>query len=135
MFEIFKKRSSQKENYSQMMKEKSEELHADKKDQETKKEVTKDIVVAGKYDFKMIVEDVFTISGRGTVATGCVDRGTLKINDEVKIVSNTETKKAVVSGIEMFRKQTNVAATGDNVGILLRGTSVKEVQKGDILIK
>ena len=83
----------------------------------------------------MIVEDVFTISGRGTVATGCVDRGTLKINDEVKIVSNTETKKAVVSGIEMFRKQANVAATGDDVGILLRGTSAKEVQKGDILIK
>ena len=83
----------------------------------------------------MSVEDVFTIQGRGTVVTGRVDRGTLKVNEEVELVGLTETKKVVVTGIEMFRKTLDEARAGDNVGLLLRGIEKEDVQRGQVIAK
>jgi len=85
--------------------------------------------------FLMPVEDVFTITGRGTVATGRVERGQLKLNDEVEIVGLKETKKSVVTGIEMFRKQLDYAEAGDNAGLLLRGISREEIERGQVIAK
>ena len=85
--------------------------------------------------FLMSIEDVFTITGRGTVVTGRVERGMLKLNDEVEIVGIKETKKTVVTGIEMFRKQLDFAEAGDNAGVLLRGISREEVERGQVLAK
>ena len=86
--------------------------------------------------FLMPVEDVFTITGRGTVATGRVERGTLKISDEVEIVGlATEAKKTVITGIEMFRKLLDEAVTGDNIGALLRGIQRNEIERGQVLAK
>jgi len=85
--------------------------------------------------FLMSIEDVFTISGRGTVVTGRVERGTLKLNDEVEIVGLKETKKTVATGIEMFRKQLDEALAGDNAGVLLRGIDRTEVERGQVLAK
>ncbi|MBQ7137322.1 MAG: elongation factor Tu, partial [Bacilli bacterium] len=79
--------------------------------------------------FLMSIEDVFTITGRGTVVTGRVERGQLKLNDEVEIVGIKDTKKTVVTGIEMFRKQLDYAEAGDNAGVLLRGISREEVER------
>ena len=87
-------------------------------------------------DFLMPVEDVFTITGRGTVATGRVERGTLKLNEEVEIVGITEeTKKTVVTGIEMFKKLLDQAEAGDNVGLLLRGIDKTDIQRGQVICK
>jgi len=83
----------------------------------------------------MPIEDVFTITGRGTVVTGRVERGQLKLNDEVEIVGLKETKKSVVTGIEMFRKQLDYAEAGDNAGVLLRGVSREDVERGQVLAK
>ena len=86
--------------------------------------------------FLMPVEDVFTITGRGTVATGRVERGTLKINEEVEIVGiKEETRKTVVTGIEMFRKMLDQAQAGDNIGALLRGVQRTEIERGQVLSK
>ena len=85
--------------------------------------------------FLMPIEDVFTITGRGTVVTGRVERGTLKLNDEVEIVGIKPTKKSVVTGIEMFHKQLDEAMAGDNAGILLRGVTRDEVERGQVLAK
>jgi elongation factor Tu len=86
--------------------------------------------------FLMPVEDVFTITGRGTVATGRVDRGKLKISEEVELVGLTkERKKVVVTGIEMFRKILDFAEAGDNVGVLLRGIQREEIERGQVLAK
>ena len=85
--------------------------------------------------FLMPIEDVFTITGRGTVVTGRVERGQLKLNDEVEIVGIKDTKKTVVTGIEMFRKQLDYAEAGDNAGVLLRGISREEVERGQVLAK
>ena len=85
--------------------------------------------------FLMSIEDVFTITGRGTVVTGRVERGMLKLNDEVEIVGIKPTKKTVVTGIEMFRKQLDFAEAGDNAGVLLRGISREEVERGQVLAK
>ena len=85
--------------------------------------------------FLMPIEDVFTITGRGTVVTGRVERGQLKLNDEVEIVGIKPTKKTVVTGIEMFRKQLDYAEAGDNAGVLLRGISREEVERGQVLAK
>ena len=85
--------------------------------------------------FLMSIEDVFTITGRGTVVTGRVERGQLKLNDEVEIVGLKDTKKTVVTGIEMFRKQLDFAEAGDNAGVLLRGISREEVERGQVLTK
>ncbi len=85
--------------------------------------------------FLMSIEDVFTITGRGTVVTGRVERGQLKLNDEVEIVGLKETQKTVVTGIEMFRKQLDFAEAGDNAGVLLRGISREQVQRGQVLAK
>ena len=85
--------------------------------------------------FLMPVEDVLTITGRGTVATGRVERGTLKLGEEVEIVGIRETKKAVVTGIEMFRKLLDSAQAGDNIGALLRGIDRKEIVRGQVLAK
>ncbi|MBR1376610.1 MAG: elongation factor Tu [Bacilli bacterium] len=85
--------------------------------------------------FLMPIEDVFTITGRGTVVTGRVERGTLKLNDEVEIVGINPTKKSVVTGIEMFHKQLDDAQAGDNAGILLRGITRDEVERGQVLAK
>ncbi len=85
--------------------------------------------------FLMSIEDVFTITGRGTVVTGRVERGQLKLNDEVEIVGLKPTQKTVVTGIEMFRKQLDYAEAGDNAGVLLRGISREDVQRGQVLAK
>ena len=85
--------------------------------------------------FLMSIEDVFTITGRGTVVTGRVERGKLNLNDEVEIVGIKPTKKTVVTGIEMFRKQLDYAEAGDNAGVLLRGISREEVERGQVLAK
>ena len=86
--------------------------------------------------FLMPVEDVFSITGRGTVATGRVERGTLKMSDEVEIVGlTTESRKTVVTGIEMFRKLLDSAQAGDNIGTLLRGIHKNEIERGQVLAK
>ncbi|MDO8608955.1 MAG: elongation factor Tu [bacterium] len=85
--------------------------------------------------FLMAVEDVFTISGRGTVVTGRVDRGTIKLNEEVEIVGLKDTKKTVITGIEMFRKSLDEARAGDNVGLLIRGVEKDDVQRGQVIAK
>ena len=86
--------------------------------------------------FLMPVEDVFTITGRGTVATGRVERGTVKLNDEMEIVGiSEETKKTVITGIEMFRKLLDSAEAGDNIGALLRGIDRDEIERGQVLAK
>ncbi|MDD2434947.1 MAG: elongation factor Tu [Bacilli bacterium] len=85
--------------------------------------------------FLMPIEDVFTITGRGTVVTGRVERGQIKLNDEVEIVGLKDTKKSIVTGIEMFRKQLDYAESGDNAGILLRGISREDVERGQVLAK
>ena len=86
--------------------------------------------------FLMPVEDVFTITGRGTVATGRVERGTLHLNDELEIIGIKEdSKKTVVTGIEMFRKMLDEAMAGDNIGALLRGVNRDEIQRGQCLVK
>ena len=85
--------------------------------------------------FLMPIEDVFTITGRGTVVTGRVERGQLKLNDEVEIVGLKETKKTVVTGIEMFRKSLDYAESGDNAGVLLRGVAREDVERGQVLAK
>ena len=86
--------------------------------------------------FLMPVEDVFSITGRGTVATGRVERGTLKMSDEVEIVGlTTESRKTVVTGIEMFRKLLDSAQAGDNIGTLLRGIQKNEIERGQVLAK
>ena len=85
--------------------------------------------------FLMSIEDVFTITGRGTVVTGRVERGQLKLNDEIEIVGIKDTKKTVVTGIEMFRKQLDYAEAGDNAGVLLRGVAREEVERGQVLAK
>jgi elongation factor Tu len=86
-------------------------------------------------DFLMSIEDVFTISGRGTVATGRVERGKLNLNDEVEIVGLRDTRKSVVTGIEMFRKSLDYAEAGDNAGILLRGINRDDIERGQVLAK
>ena len=85
--------------------------------------------------FLMSIEDVFTITGRGTVVTGRVERGKLKVNDEVEIVGIRPTQKTVATGIEMFRKQLESAEAGDNAGVLLRGISREQVERGQVLAK
>ena len=85
--------------------------------------------------FLMPVEDVFSISGRGTVATGRVERGQVKMADEVEIVGLKETKKTTITGIEMFHKQMDYAEAGDNIGALLRGIAKNEIEKGQVLAK
>jgi len=85
--------------------------------------------------FLMPVEDVFTISGRGTVVTGRVERGVVKVNDEVEIVGLRPTQKTVCTGVEMFRKLLDQGQAGDNVGVLLRGTKREEVERGQVLAK
>ena len=85
--------------------------------------------------FIMAVEDVFSIKGRGTVATGRVDRGKLKVNEEVEIVGLKDTKKTVVTGLEMFRKTLDETQAGDNIGVLLRGIEKDEVERGQVLAK
>jgi elongation factor Tu len=86
--------------------------------------------------FLMPVEDVFSITGRGTVATGRVERGTLKLSEEVEIVGiKEETRKVVVTGIEMFRKLLDEAQAGDNIGALLRGVQRTEIERGQVLVK
>ena len=85
--------------------------------------------------FLMSIEDVFTITGRGTVVTGRVERGQLKLNDTVEIVGIKDTKSTVVTGIEMFRKQLDYAEAGDNAGVLLRGIAREEVERGQVLAK
>ncbi len=85
--------------------------------------------------FLMSIEDVFTITGRGTVVTGRVERGRLNVNEEVEIVGLKETKKTVATGIEMFRKSLDYAEAGDNAGVLLRGINREDVERGQVLAK
>ncbi|MEE8303549.1 MAG: elongation factor Tu, partial [Candidatus Tectomicrobia bacterium] len=86
-------------------------------------------------DFLMPVEDVFSISGRGTVVTGRIDRGIVKVGDEIEIVGLKDTEKTVCTGVEMFRKLLDQGQAGDNVGVLLRGTKREEVERGQVLAK
>ncbi len=85
--------------------------------------------------YLMAIEDVITIEGRGTVPTGRIERGKVKLNDEIEIVGLQDTKKAVVTGVEMFRKEMDEAQAGDNVGVLLRGVDKKEIDRGQVLAK
>jgi len=85
--------------------------------------------------FIMPVEDVFTIQGRGTVVTGRIEKGTIKLNEEIEIVGFKDTMKTTVTGIEMFRKEMDEGYAGDNAGILLRGVKKEEVQRGQVLVK
>eukprot|EP00792_Barthelona_sp_PAP020_P002615 TRINITY_DN14156_c0_g1_i1.p1 TRINITY_DN14156_c0_g1~~TRINITY_DN14156_c0_g1_i1.p1 ORF type:complete len:403 (+),score=85.37 TRINITY_DN14156_c0_g1_i1:37-1245(+) len=86
-------------------------------------------------DFLMPVEDVFTIQGRGTVVTGRIEKGTIKLNEEIEIVGFKDTVKTTVTGIEMFRKEMDEGVAGDNAGILLRGIKKEDVQRGQVLVK
>ncbi|MCV4626685.1 EF-Tu/IF-2/RF-3 family GTPase, partial [Escherichia coli] len=83
----------------------------------------------------MPVEDVFTITGRGTVATGRIERGKIKVGEEVEIVGLSESKKTVVTGVEMHRKTLNEGIAGDNVGLLLRGVEREGIERGQVLAK
>ncbi len=83
----------------------------------------------------MPVEDVFSIAGRGTVVTGRIERGVVKVGDEVEIVGIRATQKTTVTGVEMFRKELEKGEAGDNVGVLLRGTKKEEVERGMVLCK
>src|SRR5260221_13063290 len=85
--------------------------------------------------FLMPVEDVFSISGRGTVVTGRIERGIVKVGDEIEIVGLKPTVKTVCTGVEMFRKLLDEGQAGDNVGILLRGTKREEVERGQVLAR
>jgi elongation factor Tu len=85
--------------------------------------------------FLMPVEDVFTISGRGTVATGRIERGKVKVGEEVEVVGIRATGKTVVTGVEMFRKTLDEGLAGDNVGCLLRGVKREEIERGQVLAK
>lgn len=85
--------------------------------------------------FLMPIEDIFSIEGRGTVVTGKIDRGVVKVNDEVEIIGIHDTTKTVVTGIEMFNKQLDEGQAGDNAGILLRGTKKDEVERGQVIAK
>jgi elongation factor Tu len=85
--------------------------------------------------FLMPVEDVFSISGRGTVCTGRVEQGIVKVNDEIEIVGIRPTQKTIVTGVEMFRKLLDSGEAGDNIGALLRGTKREEVERGQVLCK
>ena len=86
-------------------------------------------------DFLMPIEDVFSISGRGTVVTGRVERGVINVNDEIEITGIKDTQKTVCTGVEMFRKLLDSGEAGDNVGVLLRGTKREEVERGQVLAK
>ncbi len=85
--------------------------------------------------FLMPIEDVFSISGRGTVVTGRIERGTVKVGEEVEIIGFGPTKKKIVTGVEMFRKLLDSGVAGDNVGVLLRSTEKEEVERGQVLAK
>ena len=85
--------------------------------------------------FLMPVEDVFSIKGRGTVATGRIERGVVKVNDTVEIIGLTATKSTVVTGVEMFKKQLDEGQAGDNVGLLLRGFEKKDIERGQVIAK
>jgi elongation factor Tu len=85
--------------------------------------------------FLMRIEDVFSISGRGTVATGCIERGTIKVNDELEIIGLKPTARSVCTGVEMFRRLLDQGQAGDNVGLLLRGVKREEVERGQVLAK
>src|SRR5947208_8293567 len=85
--------------------------------------------------FLMPVEDVFSISGRGTVVTGRVERGVIKVGEEIEIVGIKATQKTICTGVEMFRKLLDQGQAGDNVGILLRGTKREDVERGQVLAK
>ena len=85
--------------------------------------------------FLMSVEDVFSIKGRGTVVTGRIERGVVKVNEEIEIVGLRDTRKSVVTGVEMFRKMLDEGQAGDNVGILLRGIEKEDVERGMVLAK
>jgi elongation factor Tu len=85
--------------------------------------------------FLMPIEDIFTISGRGTVATGRVERGKVKVGEEVEIVGFKPTEKKVVTGVEMFRKLLDEGVAGDNIGVLLRGVEKTDVERGQVLAK
>jgi elongation factor Tu len=85
--------------------------------------------------FLMPIEDVFSIKGRGTVITGRVERGKVKINDEAEIVGIKPTKKTVITGVEMFRKSLDEGQAGDNIGVLLRGVEKADVERGQVLAK
>jgi elongation factor Tu len=86
-------------------------------------------------DFLMPIEDVFSIKGRGTVATGRISRGIVKVNDEVEIIGIKKTTKTVVTGVEMFRKMLDQGQAGDNVGVLLRGVEREDIERGQVLAK
>ena len=85
--------------------------------------------------FLMPIEDVFSISGRGTVVTGRIERGTVKVGEEIEIIGFKPTEKKVVTGVEMFRKLLDSGQAGDNVGILLRGVEKEDVERGQVLAK
>jgi elongation factor Tu len=85
--------------------------------------------------FLMPVEDIFTIQGRGTVATGRIERGIVKVNETVEIIGIRDTRNTVVTGVEMFKKLLDEGVAGDNVGLLLRGVDRKDIERGQVIAK
>src|SRR5207237_5809315 len=83
--------------------------------------------------FLMPIEDIFSISGRGTVVTGRIERGIVKVGEEMEIVGYTPTQKTVITGVEMFKKLLDEGRAGDNVGLLLRGTKKEDVERGQVV--
>jgi elongation factor Tu len=102
---------------------------------ETLDSYVKDPVRVVDKPFLMPVEDVFSITGRGTVCTGRVERGKVNVNEEIEIVGIRDTQKTIVTGIEMFRKLLDFGQAGDNVGLLLRGTKKEDVERGQVIVK
>jgi elongation factor Tu len=117
-------------------------LEGNKEDEDSIMELVKamdDYIPEPKRDldkpFRMAVEDVFSIKGRGTVATGRIDQGIVKVNEEVEIIGIRPTKKTVVTGVEMFKKSLDQGQAGDNVGVLLRGVERDDIERGQVLCK
>ena len=117
-------------------------LEGSKEDEDSIMELVKamdDFIPEPKRDldkpFRLAIEDVFSIKGRGTVATGRIDQGIVKVNDEVEIVGIRPTKKTVVTGVEMFKKSLDQGQAGDNVGLLLRGIERDDIERGQVICK
>ena len=102
---------------------------------ENKKEYIPEPIRAVDQPYLMPIEDIFSIEGRGTVVTGRIERGIARVGDEIEIVGLMDTKKTILTGIEMFNKQLDEGRAGDNAGILLRGTKKNEVERGQVLCK
>lgn len=133
LFDFFKKPKSDLEQYYEDRRKKEEQISAQNISYESESDLTSAYTDS---DFHITVEDVFTITGRGTVITGCIESGCINVGDTVKLKRlNGSSKDVTVTGIEMFRKILDSAQAGDNVGLLLHGITKNDISKGDVLFK